>query len=364
MIKFLAAMNTFIAVTLMCLNAHAEVKVVESDSAYIMGDNDSKVDARRIAIQEAKRKALELTGTYVESLTQVKNYQLSKDEIKTYAAGVMETEVVSEEMRGTTEHPEMYVKTRCKIDTDVLMKMIDRYRENEDLKEQVQATAKENDNLRKEREALVKQLAEEKNKTKAEDTRKKLDTVLSQEEANDDANKVWNNYAIQLAYGDGKDHGQEIRPAEMDKSSAVLQRTLKTNPRNLGARLLLASIYEKQGNASAAESEFRTAIQRDPSNLIAHMRLGVLLKNRGRYEEALNEFRFVERERPHNPMMLFFTGMTYKVMGRCGMAVPYLKRFLMDKRTNQYPQKREKAVETIKECGGERQGRPQRPRYR
>jgi Tfp pilus assembly protein PilF len=267
-------------------------------------------------------------------------------------------------MRGTTEHPEIYIKTRCKIDTDVLLKQINHYRENEDLKEQMQATAKENEDLRKEREALVKQLAAEKDKKKADVTRQKLDTVLSQEESNADTNKVWNNYALQLAYGEGKDHGQEIKPEELDKSSVVLQKAVKINPQNLGARLLLASIYEKQGNTNAAESEFRTAIKRDPSNLIAHMRLGVLLKNKGRYEEALNEFRFVERIRPRNPMMLFFTGMTHKTMGRCGIAVSYLKRFLMDQRTNQYPQKREKAVETIKECGGGRQGRPQRTRYR
>ncbi len=364
MIKFLTAMNIFIAVTLLCLTAHAEIKTIEADSTYIMGDNDSKVDARRIAVQEAKRKALELAGTYVEGLTQVKNYRLSKDEIKSYTGGVMETEVVSEQMRGTTEHPEIYVKTRCKIDTDVLMKTMDRYRKNEDLKEQVQAVAQENENLRKERETLVKQLAAEKNKTKAEDTRKKLDAVLSREEANDDTNKVWNNYALQLAYGEGKDHGREIKPAELDKSSVVLQRAVKMNPQNLGARMMLASIYERQGDTGAAERELRTAVQRNPSNPLAHMRLGILLKNRGRFEEALNEFRFVERVRPRNPMMLFFTGMTYKAMGRCGIAVSYLNNFLMNRGADQHPQKRERAAETIRECGGERQGRPQRTRYR
>ena len=368
MIKFPAAMIACIAITLMCVNAHAEVKTIEADRTYIMGDNDSKVDARRIAIQEAKRKALEHAGTYVESLTQVKDYRLSKDEVRSYTAGVTETEVVSEQMRGTTERPEIYVKTRCKIDTDVLMKTIDRYRENVDLKEQVQATAKENDDLRKEREALVQQLAAEKNKTKAEDTRKKLEAVLSHEEANDDTNKVWNNYALQLAYGEGKDHGREIQPAELDKSSVVMQRAVKMNPQNLGARMLLASIYERQGNASAAEGELRAAILRNPSNPLAHLRLGSLLKDRGRYEEALNEFRVVERVRPRDPLMLFFTGMTYKAMGRCGIAVSYLKRFLVPDRANQHPQMRQRAAETIRECGGERPGvRPvrQRPgRYR
>ena len=62
--------------------AVAEIKIIEADSAYLMGDNDSKIDARRIAVQEAKRKALELAGSYVESLTVVKNYQLTSDEVK------------------------------------------------------------------------------------------------------------------------------------------------------------------------------------------------------------------------------------------------------------------------------------------
>lgn len=43
MTVFLMVMMLFYA------KARAEVKVVEADSTYIMGDNDSKVDARRIA---------------------------------------------------------------------------------------------------------------------------------------------------------------------------------------------------------------------------------------------------------------------------------------------------------------------------
>src|SRR5271169_3693187 len=161
--KRLSPLASLLIAGFLPIATYAEIKVIESESTYIMGDNDSKVDARRIATQEAKRKVLELAGTYVESLTQVKNYQLTKDEIKSYTTGVLETEVVSEQMRGTTEHPEIYVKTRCKIDTDSLIAQIGKFQENEDLKEQVNATAKENDDLKKERDELVKQLASEKN---------------------------------------------------------------------------------------------------------------------------------------------------------------------------------------------------------
>jgi tetratricopeptide (TPR) repeat protein len=342
--------------------AFAEVKVIDADSSYIMGDNDSKVDARRIAIQEAKRKALELAGTYVESLTQVKNYQLTKDEVKSYAAGVLDTEVVSEQMRGTTEHPEIYVKTRCKIDTDVLMAQIDKYRENEDLKEQLDASSKENEDIRKERDALVKQLAAEKNKTKAAETRQKLDTVLAKAEANDETHTVWINIGPQLVQVD--ENNKQIKQADLDRSSVILQRAIKNNPQNLRSRLMLAAIYEKKGNTAAAEAELRAAVQHNPSDPASRMGLGVLLRKERKYEGALQQFHLVEKIRPRNPMMLFYSGMTFKDMGKCGRAVQYLHRFLKDPRSGKFPKKKEQAVQTINSCGGVQGEHPRRGRNR
>jgi len=329
--------------------AYADVKVVESESTYVLGDNDSKIDARRIATQEAKRKALELAGTYVESLTQVKNYQLTRDEIKSYTAGVLETDIVSEQMLGTTEHPEIYIKTRCAIDTAILMAQIDKFQENEDLKEQVDATAKENEDLRKERDALVKQLSSEKNKVKAEETRQKLDLVLSKEEANDETQKVWIALGSQLAPADEND--RQIKQPDLDASRVVLQKAVTANPQNLRARLMLAAIYQKQGNTAAAEEQLRAAVQRHPSGIIPRIRLGVLLKDEGNYQEALQQFRFVERMKPHNPSMLFSTGMLFKQMGNCTMSVQYLNRFLKNpRRVMNYSLKKQQAIQTIKEC--------------
>jgi tetratricopeptide (TPR) repeat protein len=344
------------------VSARAEVKVIEADSAYVVGDNDSKVDARRIAVQEAKRKALELSGVYVESLTVVKNYQLTRDDVKTYTAGVLQTEIVSEQMRGTAEHPEIYVKARCTIDTDVLAKQIDRFRESEELKEQLDSSARENDELRKERDQLVKQLAAERDKAKAAETRKKLDTVLAKEEANDDTRTVWINVGSRLVEVD--ESGQEVKQADLDNSSVVLQRALTVNPQNQQARYMLAEIYQKKGDHAAAERELRTALERSPSRPLLHLRLGVLLLERGRYEDALREFHFVERVRPHNPLMLFYTGMTYKRMGKCGPSVHYLNRFTNNPRANRFPKKKEKAAAVVEECGGSRPGRFRRFRDR
>jgi len=328
--------------------AYAEVKVIEADSAYVMSDNDSKIDARRIAMQEVKRKALELAGTYVESLTEVKNYQLTKDEVRTYASGIMETEVVSEQMRGTADHPEIYIKARCKIDTDVLMKLIEHYRDSEDLKEQLEASAKESEALRKERDDLVRQLAAEKDKGKAEETRKKLDTALAKEETHDDTTRVWTNLAYKL--GEDDKNGHEIQQAELDNSAIVLERAITVNPQNQRAHILLAVIYQKKGDYASAENELRTVIQHNPSNPIPHMRLGILLRQTGRYEEALREFHFVERLRPHNLMMLYYTGMTLRDMKRCGRSVQYLHKFLKDERSNRFPKYQDRALRSIEVC--------------
>jgi Tfp pilus assembly protein PilF len=369
MIKLLAGIKSFMIVTLICLNAYAEIKVIEAENTYAMGDNDSKVDARRIATQEAKRKALELAGTYVASLTQVKEYRLSKDEVTTYTAGVVETEIVSEEMRGSTRHPEIHIKARCKIDTDVLMEQIDRYQENQELREQLEGSAKESESLRKERDELIKQLSSEKNKAKAEETRQKLDTVLTHEETIDDTNRVWASLSQKMELQGAQEAVPEISEKELDNASVVLERAVKINPRNLRARMLLASIYQRRGNAVASAGELKAAMERDPSNPLLHMKLGVLLKDQGRYDEALREFQFIEQKRPNEPHMLFMTGMTHKAKGNCRMAIAYLKRFMMFTKRNGRPRiarMRQSALETRQECGDRPGARPvgQRSRFR
>ncbi|MEK6700334.1 MAG: hypothetical protein AABZ10_14980 [Nitrospirota bacterium] len=369
MIKLLSGIKFFIVLTLISLNAHAEIRVIEAENTYTMGDNDSKVDARRIATQEAKRKALELAGTYVASLTQVKEYKLSKDEVTTYTAGVVETEIVSEEMRGSTRHPEIYIKARCKIDTDVLMEQIDRYQENQELREQLETSARESDALRKERDALVKQLAAEKDKARAEETRKKLDTALTNEESIDDTNRVWAAVSRNTDFSDPEAQPITITQADLDKYTVSMQRAIQVNPGNQRARMLLASLYQNRGNNKATENELRTAMAQNPANPLLHMKLGVLLKDQGRYDEALKEFFFIERKRPNEPHMLLMTGMTHKAKGNCRMAVAYLKRFMMYTKRNDRPRMaplKQKALEALKECGDRPGARPagQRSRLR
>jgi tetratricopeptide (TPR) repeat protein len=347
-------LTTALAAFLPINAARAEIKVIEADSTYVLGDNDSKVDGRRIATQEAQRKALNLAGTYVSSLTQVKEYRLTKDEVIAYTAGIVETHIIADETRGTLDHPELYIRARCSVDTDILLRQIDRYRESEELREQLETAAKEKEALRKERDALLKQLSSEQDKAKAGETRKKLDTVLSGEESIDDTTRAWVKLSPQIDFYGGRESRREIKPADLDAAEAGLRRTVERAPGNVRARILLASVYQQQHDYAAAEKELRTTLERAPKNALVHLQLGVVLREQGKYAEAFKEFRFIEHKRPNHPQMLFQTALTHKASGNCRLAVGYMKRFLLYTKKNGRPEiakLKPKANKIIEECG-------------
>src|SRR5437016_13807568 len=114
------------ATMLLCLlsvsNADAEIRTITATGEYRMGDNDSRSDAKRLALLDAKRLALEQAGTYIESITEVENFDLSKEEIRAYTAGIVE--VVEQPTRTTMEGATTVVRVdvTVKIDTDVVMR--------------------------------------------------------------------------------------------------------------------------------------------------------------------------------------------------------------------------------------------------
>ena len=65
----------FLVITFCSPLAFAESKVVTCEGKYVMGDLDTKKDARALALMEAKRLALEQAGTYLESSSEVKNHE-------------------------------------------------------------------------------------------------------------------------------------------------------------------------------------------------------------------------------------------------------------------------------------------------
>ena len=77
----------------------AEIRVVAAQGEYRMGNRDTREDALRLATEAAKRNALEQVAVYLESITIINGLDVTKDEIRTYTAGLV---LVLEQATNTT----------------------------------------------------------------------------------------------------------------------------------------------------------------------------------------------------------------------------------------------------------------------
>ena len=120
---------TFVAILLiLCIPSltSAETKTFIKEYTYLASDEDGKNACRVVSLREVKRLLLEELGTYLESETEVKNFQLSKDQITTLTAGIVQTELVEEKWDGRT----YWLKAKIKADSNDVVKAIDTLRKD------------------------------------------------------------------------------------------------------------------------------------------------------------------------------------------------------------------------------------------
>src|SRR5262249_13837201 len=139
--------------------ALAEVRVVMSQGEFRMGDRDTREDATRLATEAAKRNALEQVATYLESVTVVEGADITKDEIRSYTAGLIL--VLDQDSHHAVDGDDVGVTVdlTSQIDTDEVAQAMLALRENESARHQLATLRNEIDDLQKELEASNQLLA-------------------------------------------------------------------------------------------------------------------------------------------------------------------------------------------------------------
>ena len=115
---------TLLAALVLPLVAVAEVQTITATHTYILGDHDSKDDARQRCLLEAKRKILEQAGVYIESASEVKNFDLTKDKITSFAAAVMQVKDTKEEVSFQQGHMTMTLTLKADVDLAEVRKQL------------------------------------------------------------------------------------------------------------------------------------------------------------------------------------------------------------------------------------------------
>ena len=136
----------------------AAAEIIYATHKYIMGDNDSKNDARRMCFLEAKRKAIEKAGTYIESLTEVKDARLTKDEVRAYSSALLKVETVKENWKLVGDNMAVILKVKADVDTSHILKELSKIGKDTSVQKKIISQQKRLKNLERKVVSLQKQL--------------------------------------------------------------------------------------------------------------------------------------------------------------------------------------------------------------
>jgi tetratricopeptide (TPR) repeat protein len=277
--------------------ALADIRTITTTGEYRMGDNDTRADAKRLALLDAKRLALEQVGTYLEGVTEVKNLRVTKDDIRTYTAGIVEVteQATRDVMEGATHI--VRVDVTCKIDSAGLAQQIDALRKNEHAKEELQQTRAEADRLKQEVEAKTKELAALKSKTGAEPLLKERQQALAKLDAQDLVVRA----SRPLNARGGFIEGDALPAQDRASMKALLLQATALDPTNVRAHMALGHLLQEEGNHDGAVREFREALRIKPDLPRAHAGLGRALLASGRRDEGIRELRLFLETVPQTP---------------------------------------------------------------
>ena len=176
--------------------ARGENRIITSQGQHRMGDRDTKEDAVRLATEAAKRNALEQVATYLESITVVEDLDVTRDEIRTYTAGLV---LVLDQQNNLMLDGDTVVVTvdlTTQIDTEEVAQAIAALRENEDARTQIAALKQEIDNLTKELESTNLALAAATTTEQIQQASQERQDILNRVQSNAIVSQAWTDWVI------------------------------------------------------------------------------------------------------------------------------------------------------------------------
>jgi tetratricopeptide (TPR) repeat protein len=349
----------------------AKVVTYMKEYNYLAGEADSKLSARTIALEQVKRLLLEELGTYIVSETMVKNFELTKDQISSFTAGIVMTVIIEEKWDGKT----YFLKAKIATDTDELVKLIDQLRRDheqsmnwEEMRKKTEEALKEIERLKKEIEkGKGDKVSQEKydkavNELNAVDWFKKglltYKTKYNQDamKAFDKAIEIEPNYARAYAgrgaiYNDWEKYPQAVKESEQavkidpnlawgfnvrgwahlgllnyQKAIEDLNKAIELAPKYAWPYCNRSRVYFMLKNYRQALEDANRAIELDPQLPQAHIRRGMALSSTNNLQDAIKSFDKAIQLDPTFSWSFLQRGHTLLKLGKTEEAVENFKR--------------------------------------
>lgn len=134
---------------------YAKNVVFVKDYTYDASEADSLLSCRAISLLQVKQLLLEELGMYLETETEVVNFQLSRDQVTVLSGGIVKTEIINEKWDGRTYR----IKAKIESDPDEVAKSIDDLRKKRKIDKEVQKLTGDNEAALKRIQELREELA-------------------------------------------------------------------------------------------------------------------------------------------------------------------------------------------------------------
>lgn len=256
-----------------------EIKEIISEGDYNMGDGETPIVAESRALLNAKRIALEQAGTYVESYSKVKNFQLVEDEVKVLTSGTIEVTILDKKRTIVGDGISFWVKIKARVKLDKMEEMARTVKEKS-VVEDYKKIQREYDKNQKEMEKLKKELV----MAQGEVAKKDVETRIAAEEKLFKANE-WFEKGLRHIIG-----------REDDKAIEEYTQAIALNPDYAEAYNYRGYAYYNRGTFTSdpeqhelAVKDFRKVVAMKPGTYSAYLAQGSIYIHQKEYEKGIEE---------------------------------------------------------------------------
>ena len=291
---------------------YAEVKTIEADGYYIMGDGTEETQgvAKARAREDAKRAASEQACTFIESISEIKNGNLTRDEIRTISASILKIieAPVNPEISGGSIM--FHCKIKVEVDTsNVTDKLLQDRQKFAEYTRQIKEKDEEIERLNAEMNTL-----KQKFETASTYEKEEINAEVKRNENQFNA-LLWNEKAFQ--YNMAGDYKNALESA---KKAVSFNQQLDAAWVNMGYAYNFLGEYGRAIDALTNAVELYTKYESAYGNLgFAHYLLG-------NYSLAIDYFLKALDMNPNDSVIYYNIGAAYNLLGEYEQSLEYLNK--------------------------------------
>ena len=311
MMKTNHLMGMFAVFFLLCISllpadSFGEILTIKQTVNQAFGGGQSADDARISGIAKAKREALEKAGTYIESLTIVKNSMVEKDEILALTAGVLKTEVISQKNYHTKDGLGIELVVNVVVDTSVLEERVKKLLQDRTHLTQLKETQKREKDI-----LLIVAKLEEENRN-----------LMTKMQSTEKIKKQFQRASQGLTALDWAAKAYALRDGTNPKKAIeYLNNAIKLHPDFAEAYYNRGIAYEDLGQHQRAIEDYNKAIRFKTDFAEAYCNRGVAYEDLGQHQRAIEDYNEAIRLKLDGGEAYNNRGIVYKKLGQYQRAI-------------------------------------------